>query len=135
MAARHTMSPTIPVTFRHLHRSLATGPMPLHLDINRDGTPPMAVLGIHRQKEVRLIINRSHDHPQTTSMLQYPPHGLMAPANSRQLGRQTRTLTVLCRQFCTTRTSIPLRSARFDGNSRIISVWTCLRGRLPSTPR
>jgi hypothetical protein len=135
MAARHTTNPTIPVVSRHLHRSSATGPMPPHLDINLDGTPPMAVLAINRQKEVKLIISRSRDHRRTTSTLQYPPHDLMAPENLLRLGRRTRTSTVLCRHFCTMLTSTPSRSARFDGNSRSISVWTCLRGRLPSTPR
>ena len=136
MAVRHTTNPTIPVASRHLHRNSATEPMPPHLGINPDGTPPMAAMAIHRQKEVRLIINRrSRDHRRTTSMLQYPLHGLMPPASSVQLGRRTRTSTAPCRHFYKTRTSTPSRSARFDGNLRSTSVWTCLRGRLPSTPR
>ena len=135
MVARHTTNPTIPVASRRLHRNSATEPMPLHPDINPDGTPPMAVMAIHRQMEVRPIINRSRDHRRTTSMLQYPLHGLMPRANSVRLGRRTRTLTVPCKHFYATRTSTPSRSARFDGNWKNCSVWTYLRGRLPSTPR
>jgi len=135
MVARRTTNPTIPVASRHLHRNSATEPMPPHPDINPAGTPPMAVMAIRRQMEVRLIINRSRDHRRTTSMLQYPLHGLMLPANLVRLGRRTRTLIVLCRRFYATRTSTPSRNARFDGSWRSSSVWTCLRGRLPSTPR
>ena len=136
MAARHTTNPTIPVASRHLRRNSATELMPPHLGINLDGTPPMVAMVIHRQKEVKLIINRrSRDHRRTTSMLQYPLHGLMPPASSVRLVRRTQTSTVPCRHFYKTQTSTLSRSARFDGNSKSTSVWTCLRGRLPSTPR
>ena len=136
MAAKHTTSRTIHAASHHLRRNLATEPMPPHPGINPGGIPPMAAMAIHRQTGVRLTIKRrSRDHRRTISMLQYPLHGLMPPAISAQMGRRTRTSTTPCRHFCVTRTSTLSRSARFDENSRSTSVWTCLRGRLPSTPR
>src|SRR6266404_6631322 len=114
MVVRHTTNPT-PVASHHLHRNSAMELMPPHPGINPDGTPPMAAMAI-LWMEARRIVSHSRDHRRTTSMLQYPLHGLMPPAKSVLLGRRTWTSTVLCRHFYAMWTSTLSRSARFDGN-------------------